>query len=377
MVFIHGGSYFSGSGDSSTFGPEFLIQHDVILVTINYRLEVLGYLSLDIPEVPGNAGMKDQVAALKWIQNNINSFGGDKNSVTLFGESSGASAVTYHLLSPMSRGLFHKVIVESGTSIEDWAVARDEVTRAYKVGKILGKDTNDPYELLSFLQGLEPSVLTNLTFKTLTYDETFRGTPWQFIPSVENNFKGVEFFMNENPVSVLAEGKVNKVPLMIGYNSVEGLILINYHLEKLNVYNEYPSFYVPREISRIISNMKLNDFGSRIKEFYVGNRNLTKDDLAIIANMQTDMQFSYNTHRFANIYSLYNTVYMYKFSFVTDLNIIKISLGLTNLDGVCHADELFYLFYNYLSEKPYKQQRKLKNIVDRVTKMWTDFAKTG
>ncbi|XP_050342595.1 esterase E4-like [Nymphalis io] len=376
MVYIHGGSYYEGSGDF--FTPDFFLQHDVILVTLNYRLELLGFLSLEIPEVPGNAGMKDQVAALRWIQNNIVKFGGDKGSVTIFGESSGASSVTYHMLSPMSKGLFHKVIAQSGVAINDWAIGKDSKGRAFRAGKLLGKDTNDVQELLHFFRGLNASSLTNLTIATLTPDERYRGLPEQFIPVAEKKFPNVEAFIDEDPLKVLVEKHFEEVPLMLGYNSGEGLVGLKDHITKLDVYNKEPSYYVPRELVERVSREKLNDFGDRIKEFYVGNRNITEKDLNIITDMQTDMHFSFNAHRFAHLYTYHCGVsYMYRFNYETDLNIIKIALGLRDLKGASHADELFYMFYNYLNEKPYKTQKKLRDIVFKVTKLWTNFAKTG
>lgn len=89
LFWIHGGGWNSGSGQTDLFGPDYFMQKDVILVTINYRLGPVGFLSLEDPEVniPGNAGLKDQTFALKWVQRNIERFGGDKNNVTVFGES--------------------------------------------------------------------------------------------------------------------------------------------------------------------------------------------------------------------------------------------------------------------------------------------------
>lgn len=373
MVFIHGGSFSTGSGDF--FLPDFLLQHDVILVTLNYRLEALGFLTLDTPEVPGNAGMRDQVAALRWVQRNIDKFGGDPNSVTLFGESSGAAAVVYHMFSPMSRGLFHRIIAESGTY--DLARREGGKERAFRAGKILGKDTNDVQELLEFFRSLEASKLTNLTTATLTDDEKFRGLPVKFVPVIEKKFPNVEPFMDDDPTKMLVEGKITRVPLMIGYNSGEGLIMTLFHAALLDVYNRQPSYYVPEEIVDKISGTQLTDFGNRIKKFYVGDRDITKDDLSVIRDMQTDIHFSYTTHRFADLYSkVCPHTFMYRFDAVTELNIIKNSLNLPNVGGASHADELFYLFYNSLSAKPYREQQKLRDLVFKVTKLWTDFAKT-
>ena len=120
MVWIHGGAFVFGSGSSpGTSGVQFAKQ-GVILVTFNYRLGRLGFfafpaLSREHPdELKGNYAYMDQIAALKWVQQNIAAFGGDPNNVTIFGESAGGVSVHTLLTSPLSRGLFQKAIIESG-----------------------------------------------------------------------------------------------------------------------------------------------------------------------------------------------------------------------------------------------------------------------
>ncbi|RXG54658.1 putative sodium-dependent multivitamin transporter, partial [Armadillidium vulgare] len=101
MVYIHGGAYFTGT--SYEFSPYVLMNEDIILVTIQYRLGILGFLSTEDEILPGNMGLKDQQLALKWVQQNIECFGGDPNLVTIFGGSSGGSSVHLQMLSPGSR----------------------------------------------------------------------------------------------------------------------------------------------------------------------------------------------------------------------------------------------------------------------------------
>lgn len=110
MVWIHGGAFIAGSSKTEIYGPEFLVSQDIVLVTINYRLGLLGFLSLEDTSlgVPGNAAFKDMVMALKWVQKNIINFKGDPNNVTIFGESAGGAAVHYLMLSPMSKGNIYK-----------------------------------------------------------------------------------------------------------------------------------------------------------------------------------------------------------------------------------------------------------------------------
>ena len=106
LVYIHGGSFAGGSCRSDSQGAKYLMDHDIVFVTIQYRLGTLGFFSTGDSYAPGNYGMKDQVEALRWIQRNIAAFGGDPSSVTISGSSAGGASIGLHLLSPMSRGIF-------------------------------------------------------------------------------------------------------------------------------------------------------------------------------------------------------------------------------------------------------------------------------
>ena len=121
MVWIHGGGFFTGGANDSWYdGTNFAERGDVVLVSIQYRLGALGWLFLD--ELGGkefssskNNGLLDQVAALRWVKNNIENFGGDPDNITIFGESVGSSSVCALMVTPSAKGLFSKVIAESGT----------------------------------------------------------------------------------------------------------------------------------------------------------------------------------------------------------------------------------------------------------------------
>jgi para-nitrobenzyl esterase len=119
MFWIHGGGYTAGSGSEPRYTNPALVHHDVIVVTINYRLGVFGFLaSSDLAKESdgkaGNYGLMDMVAALHWVQNNIAQFGGNPKNVTIFGESAGSFAVSTLMAVPAAQGLFAKVIGESG-----------------------------------------------------------------------------------------------------------------------------------------------------------------------------------------------------------------------------------------------------------------------
>ena len=104
MVWIHGGALLNGANFFSNYGPNEFMKKDVILVSINYRLGAFGFLTLGDENVPGNMGLRDQNLAMQWVNQNIKQFGGDPDTVTIFGESAGALSVAYQIISPLSQG---------------------------------------------------------------------------------------------------------------------------------------------------------------------------------------------------------------------------------------------------------------------------------
>lgn len=147
-----------GSGDTTEMSPKFLLCEDIVYVSINYRLGVLGFLSLSETslDVPGNAGMKDQVLALKWVQKNIERFGGDPNNVTIFGDSAGSVSINLHVLSPSSKGLFHKAVMMSGSAFSFWAQLSP---KALNIMKYLKSDCKTDAEILQVLMNISVNEL--------------------------------------------------------------------------------------------------------------------------------------------------------------------------------------------------------------------------
>merc|ERR1712080_295469 len=117
MVYFHGGACVIGGGANFFFGPGYLLEQDVVLVTFNYRLGPLGFLSTSDGTVSGNQGLRDQTMVLNWVKNNIAKFGGDPNKVTIFGEDAGAASVTLLSMVSTAQGLFHGAIALSGNAL--------------------------------------------------------------------------------------------------------------------------------------------------------------------------------------------------------------------------------------------------------------------
>lgn len=136
LIFIHMGAYFYGSGN--IYGPDFFIDKDIIVVTFNYRLGPFGFLTLDTPEYSGNMGLKDQALALKWVYENVNAFDGDRNQITLYGNSAGGASANFHMISSTSKNFFQRAILSSGCGLNPWAFRKDNQIRLLKTfGRIL------------------------------------------------------------------------------------------------------------------------------------------------------------------------------------------------------------------------------------------------
>lgn len=119
MVYIHGGGFYEGAAHHHP--PNYLLEKDIVLVVPQYRLGPLGFLSTETDEIPGNVAILDIILALEWVQEHISNFGGSNKSVTLFGQSAGATLISSLLYSPVTPSdLFHRIILQSGSSTCPW-----------------------------------------------------------------------------------------------------------------------------------------------------------------------------------------------------------------------------------------------------------------
>jgi carboxylesterase type B len=134
MVWIYGGSFLSGTSTLKIYDPRIIVgETDMIFVSLNYRVSILGFLYMDHENAPGNMGLLDQNMALNWVYNNIQFFGGDNTKITIFGESAGSASVSLHLLSPLSQPLFKSAIMQSGSAVAEWATLKNSIAlKRYK-----------------------------------------------------------------------------------------------------------------------------------------------------------------------------------------------------------------------------------------------------
>ncbi len=229
MVWIHGGAFVFGSGSRPEFAGAQFARQGVVLVTFNYRLGRLGFfafpaLSREHPEeLKGGYVYMDQVAALTWVQKNIGAFGGDPHNVTIFGESAGGISVHTHLTSPLSRGLFHKAIIQSGG-------ARDGVLTGRPIRKD-GVDPNYPVSAETIgvnfarrysIEGTDAAALAKL--RALSVAEIVDGGQESAGPGGPATYSGPILdgkLMVETPQRAYEGGRQMRVPLIIGSTSAD------------------------------------------------------------------------------------------------------------------------------------------------------------
>ncbi|XP_019641982.1 PREDICTED: neuroligin-3-like [Branchiostoma belcheri] len=206
LLWIHGGAFFLGMGSPPGF--ESLAAHqDVVVVSINYRLGVLGFLSTGDDNIPGNYGFLDQIRAMEWVKENIRNFGGDPDRVTIFGESAGGDSVSCHLLSPLSKGLFQRAISQSGTC-QTFPV--EPQTIALMVGEAAGCDLEDTAALATCLKEIPPQELLDIHE---SLHQTVGELP--FMPIVDGTF------LTADPAELLRKGEVNTADYLLGFNNHE------------------------------------------------------------------------------------------------------------------------------------------------------------
>lgn len=400
MVWIHGGGFVSGSGSRNLYGMNNFMDKDVVMVSINYRLAVLGGLYLDKDHVPGNQGLRDQILSLEWVQENIGKFGGDKDRVTIFGESAGGMSVFNLVLSPLAKGLFSAAIVMSGSPLSPF-VGLDKHPRHYtnKLIEELGGNPNDsPGEIINFLQSKDAADIQGLT----NMFEEFVRAPLPFKPIVDKDLVDDPVLPDE-PINLIKSGRYNKVPMIIGTNRNEGLLIKAFYQRNPEKYDEaYDNWsrigplalfhreqdeYSQLESKLCLDYLKKHFSGVRFGPDGVGSEKLVAmyGDLMftapadIVTRMMLEQDSSLSLFQYIYNHqghvSLYDVVSSKPWQLV--LKFLGLAVGLKSMfkskDGVCHGDELFMMFKGTLLPNTIfseQDERVRKSLVDK----WTSFA---
>jgi para-nitrobenzyl esterase len=367
MVWIHGGSFMTGAGSQPTYDGTRLAMRNVVVVTINYRMGVFGYmahpeLSAESPHhTSGNYALLDQMAALRWVRENIAAFGGDPRNITVFGESAGASSIAYLMVSPLAKGLFDKAILESPGLLfaPEPELRRDYrgITNMEAVGLAVGPHIAElraiPAEALmeqSFAASRKlfgPGGTGHTRLRAATPLDDPDGVHLAWTPFADG------YVIPEQLAKLFTEGHFN-IPVLAGTNTNEGnLFLTHYHPTNANSFDEWvDEAYAP--------------CGKAMLAQYAPPSPANPEQIHAAADrVLTDSLFLYGTFSVARA----THGYLYRFTRVSPRGE---RLGL----GAFHAAELPYVFGHTLdSPDDYKEvDRKLS---DQMMTMWMHFARTG
>uniref|UniRef100_A0A1B0CQE7 Carboxylesterase type B domain-containing protein n=2 Tax=Lutzomyia longipalpis TaxID=7200 RepID=A0A1B0CQE7_LUTLO len=351
MVWIHGGSFSGGNGDSFTYGPDHIVDDNVVMVTINYRLGALGFLSTEDQHATGNYGLKDAIMALRWLRANIANFGGDPDNITIFGESAGGAAVHYLLLSPSARGLFHKAISQSGSALNPWAFQTNPRDVAFQLARDLGfNNIQTTEQLINTLRTVDPMRLVEATPGSMDYPIVRGIRPIPFVPSVDPpGTTGDEVFLPRAPIDIMRDGQFTQVPYITGYTSAESLVMIRELLLDPSVFptvNANPELMVPFWWNVAPGSAAAQSISRQIADFYWNGVQLHNDIREQWTHYLTDLMFVWGIDQTVRLHASrqQQPVFYYRFSFDGSLNMIKRLTLLTAYPGAVHADDIFYLF---------------------------------
>lgn len=229
LVWIHGGGFYFGSSYQDMYnGSVLAATQDFVVVTINYRLGVMGFLAADVDEAPGNMGLYDQQLALQWVRDNIDGFGGDPEKVTLFGESAGSISVHAHIISPLSSGLFHRAVTMSGTTYMPHFIEGNEemVQRSNNFARAVGC-TNGTKDL-----GTHPSQVLECMRSLTAGDLLVKQEELLPLPGMKFHPIYRENFIPGPPCLALTRGRFRNVDVLAGVTEDEGSFPFLLHPDK-------------------------------------------------------------------------------------------------------------------------------------------------
>ncbi|XP_050513960.1 acetylcholinesterase isoform X2 [Diabrotica virgifera virgifera] len=351
FFWIYGGGFTNGLG--SLYDPKFFIDYDIVIVTFNYRVGALGFLTTIDDNIPGNLGLKDQLLALQWVHDNINVFGGDPKQVTVGGESAGSMSAGFHLLSKLARGLYSGIIQQSGSPLYSGFYPSNNREKAFEFGRQLNS---------SFTSSKSSDLLTLLQEVPLSEIMKHQSTqPMSWAPVMEEKLNDNAFVSGPMYSSVL-NGEFNFVPILIGINSEEYLLFADINSDdfkqKAKYLDDNPKEIVPASINMA---EEVREYaGTALKSLYT-NSSFSEDVLGFIKYF-SDEVFGRPSTRQAEAASRYVPVYMYELSWYNKSNL---------LPGVEHSADLYYMWnvtfdqtatYNDALRKP-------------ILKWWTNFIK--
>jgi para-nitrobenzyl esterase len=359
MVWFHGGSHQTGTASSPTYQSTRLPQQGIVLVTANYRLGPFGYLahpalSANDPNgVSSNYGILDQIAALKWIKNNVAAFGGDPDNVTIFGESAGAQAVSELIASPLADGLYHKAIMQSG--VYSWhPIGLKHGFRGIPSAEVIGQSffTLNGLATMTASAAELRAISSDAILNAAISDRRFLGA---FLPVADG------YVQPDRVLNLILDEKTAPVPILLGYNADEGSLFYQWYQRATRMNHEFPN-ELPARLARFRevfsddAEMLIQAYGLDEPERYKYGE----------ADMLGDDSYGVHTRLLADAHAMRELpVYVYQFR--------RTPPRVGQTAGAHHAAEIPFVFdTHYLPINPTGNR-----LTDTMVAYWTNFAKYG
>ncbi|XP_055296943.1 juvenile hormone esterase-like [Sitodiplosis mosellana] len=333
IVFIHGGGFITGAAYD---GPHLLLNECVILVTLQYRLAIFGFLPLALPEYSGNMGLKDQQLALEWINQHISAFGGNPKQVTLMGQSAGGASVSFQRLNPKSRSYFKRAYVMSSSALSYYALSEsnNKTDSIVELAKNQSIAIENSEQLIEYLQTVKADYIISHTLFNIQ---------WQ--PCVEPKTT-INPFITEDPETLLSK-EMNLPPTIYTYTSMEG---ISFALEQIAN---------PDKISYLDTNFKFNlpfhgldqeackkeiaPIFTKIRRFYFGHAKINASQILPFVQLTSSRDVAYSIQREVAIQALSASEAKLRVLRVNLRTLLCPSLnlpGVAALAGTSHTDDI-------------------------------------
>ncbi|CAH1787164.1 unnamed protein product [Owenia fusiformis] len=379
MVWIHGGGLMMGS--NRMYDGTVLAATDVVVVTINYRLGILAWLSTGDEDAPGNVGFLDQIQALKWVKENIESFGGDPDKVTIFGQSAGGASVVALCISSLGEGLFSRAIAQSGSLLYSDFLQPAESVRSAITELAKAVDCNET--------GNNKEIITCLRSKT--YEDLANAPPpesigyWPFLPIYNDTF------MPKHPQDMVRESDVQahikSLDIMTGITENEGYLVSGVttapHFSKNKtretMFQDLKHFIQMLSMPDPSDEEAYERLVKALNEKYLPQENPTDDDLILAMSRLTgDQMLTIPTLRSANKFKeIGANVFVYELNHSP----LQLNQGRPKYIKADHGDDLCYMFG--FSKNPLNTEATIiwndddLILEKQMLKYWTNFAKTG
>lgn len=367
MVWVYGGGFMGGGTNVPAYDPSLLANdQQVIVVSMNYRMGLFGFYSHKsmrknaTQRAVGNVGLLDQVLALKWVKQHIAEFGGDADNITLFGQSAGGVSACLHLASPMTKGLFHKVIMQSGSCGYPTVSQREAFVHGERLAKLLGCEEGG----LACLRRYSIKELKKKIIESKVDTSIYSSVHQRALPRVA---VVDDYYLSSYPLDTLVKSDVPEIPVLLDFTKNEGSIFLTSN-----------RLTIPKTEAEYQMYLK-NEVGESWQEVYE-HYPVEKDAVKAMADFVGDRSLSCGVIKTADSLNKNNrAVYAYEFDLDANDALFKLYLALISGKylgdiGSFHSIDVAYVFGKSPVIKLADEDKKVSR---RIREMWGSFATSG